>query len=228
MPTERPNRPRPRTHATVAFARSLVLALALLLPLSARTAGAQLIGALDASVGLGSGAQRLAVSAWRPVFNVLDRVVLSAGLRITSYTGEAGTYTNRGTASGSLTPTLSLSPQVYGINLAVAADVTVFGDFGVGFNLDLIGAATGANRVNGTLLAKPQSGSLFAGGSPDKGALNSETYLSWHALPTLTVRAGTSHYVTNYDVTDPIAAGSPSARYQKFVTVPFVALSFKF
>ena len=218
MSNKRPDRALPL--ALAAFALAVMLA--------ARDAGAQLIGAADASVGIGSGRQRLAVSAWRPVFDVLDRVTLSAGLRLTGYTGDAGTYTNRGTTGGSFAPTLSIAPQVYGINLAVAADVKVYGDFSAGFNLDLIGAATGADRLSGTLVAKPQTGSLFAGGSPDKGALNSETYIAWHALPTLTVRAGTSHYVTNYDVSDPLAAGSPSTRYQQFVTVPFVAVTFKF
>ena len=216
----------PLAFAPLAFAPLALAPIAL--ALAPRAAGAQLLGAADASVGIGSGNQRLAVSAWRPLTNVLDIVTLSYGVRLTSYTGDAGAYTNRGTTAGLFAPALSIAPQVVGINLGAAVDVAIWGDFGAGFNLDLIGVATGPERTSGTLVAKPQQGSLFAGGSPDKGALNSETYISWHALPTLIVRAGTSHYVTNYDVSDPLVTGSASTRYQRFVTVPFVALTFKF
>ena len=40
-------------------------------------------------------------------------------------------------------------------------------------------------------------------------------------------RAGMSHYVTDYTVTDRVAPGRPSSRYQKFQSVPFVAIALR-
>ena len=75
--------------------------------------------------------------------------------------------------------------------------------------------------------AKPQAVSYFGYGSADHGALNSEFFASLRLTPRVRVRAGLSHYVTNYTVTDTAAPGAPSSRYQTFQTVPFVAVSLR-
>lgn len=195
--------------------------------LAPRIASGQRVVALDASVGLTSGAQRVAVSAWLPLTTVLDRLTVSGGARLTSYSGEAGTFANRGTVIGSLTPAVVFAPQVVGLNLAIQAELAVVGPLSVGFNIDVAGVAIGPDQRAAGLLARVQRGSLLLGGSPDVGALNSEMYVAWSIVPTVTVRAGTTHYVTNYDVSDP-AATTPGAKYQQFKTVPFVAVSWRF
>lgn len=177
---------------------------------------------LDASVGARSGAQRAAISAWHPVVNA-GRLQLGVGARVSAYAGDPADYTNRGTVLGSLNPTLSIDPSVYGLNGAVFGELGLVGRLAVGANLDLVGIATGPTRNVGVLEEKPQPGSYFAGGSGDHGALNSEFYVALGVAPRVRVRGGLSHFVTNYTVTDRGSAGSPSSRYQKFQTVLFVA-----
>ena len=184
--------------------------------------------AWDASVGLSSGSQRHAVSAWYPVAHVWDRLQLDVGVRATSYGGDAAIYSNRGTVSGSFPSTLTITTGVLGLNAAVQAEVRLVSSLSAGFNLDLAGFATGATKASGALSAKAQSGSLFLGGSPDVGALNSETYLAWQLTDRVALRAGTTHYVTNYEASDPLAPTAASVRYQKFVTVPFVSVRVRF
>jgi hypothetical protein len=132
-------------------------------------------------------------------------------------------YRNRGTVQGNLTPNLDIDPGVVGANLAVAGEVR-FGPVVLGANLDLAGVGGGAGWRQGDLEGKPETASLFRYGTADRGALNSEFYGAFHLSSRVALRAGASHYVTNYVVTDAAAAGRPSARYQRFETVPFAAL----
>src|SRR6266852_4898589 len=76
----------------------------------------------------------------------------------------------------------------------------------------------------GSLSETPQGFSYFRYGSGDHGALNSEFFVSLRVAPRVRVRGGASHYVTNYTVTDTAAVGAPNSRYQKFQTVPFIAV----
>ena len=55
-------------------------------------------------------------------------------------------------------------------------------------------------------------------------ANDSEFFVSLRVAPRVRVRGGASHYVTNYTVTDTAAVGAPNSRYQKFQTVPFIAV----
>lgn len=180
--------------------------------------------ALDASVGAKNGAQRYALSAWHPIFNLARRVRLGLGLRASAYEGDAVDYTNRNTARGNLAARLAIDPAVYALDVAVFGEVDVAKRLGLGVNLDVLGLATGPRRTAGPLEAKVQTGSYFLFGTSDRGALNSEYFALIHVAPRVTIRAGVSHYVTDYTVTDHATAGSPSSRYQKFETVPFVAV----
>ncbi len=203
-------------------------ALALATVLVPHAARAQRLVALDASAGADAGGQRVAVSAWLPLTSILDRLTISGGARLTTYTGDGGLFTNRGTRTGALAPTLAFPTNVVGLALAVQAELAVVGPLSVGFNIDVGGIALGGDQRVSGLTPKVQRGSLLLGGTPDVGALNSETYVAWAVVPTVTVRAGTTHYVTNYDVTDAAASGAPTAKYQSFRTVPFVAVSWRF
>ena len=182
----------------------------------------------DASIGLSGGLQRSAVSGWYPVAEVWQRVTFAIGLRATSYTGDGRTYTNRGTVSDSVPSTLSLSTGVLGVNLGVQAKVRLIDRVSVGFNLDVAGFATGASNTTGRLTASVQSGSLFLGGAGDLGALNSETFVAVRLTDRIALRGGTSHFVTNYLVRQPSKVATPDVRYQKFETVPFLAIAVRF
>ncbi len=195
-------------------------AAALAAPLAAQRSPAR----LDASVGGTGTAQRAAVSIWFPVARLADRVHAGFGVRVSAYAGDPRDYTNRGTAQGGLVSTLSIDPAVYALNAAVFGAFDATNRVTVGANLDVIGVATGPTRTVGSLSEKPQRLSYFAYGSRDHGALNSEFFLSVRVTPRVDLRGGASHYVTNYTVTDTGAAGGITSRYQRFETVPFIAV----
>ncbi len=98
----------------------------------------------DASIGLSGGLQRSAVSGWYPVAEIWQRVTFDIGLRATSYTRDAVTYTNRGTVSVAFPSGLSLPTGVLGLTLGVQAKVRLIDRVSVGFNLGVAGFATGA------------------------------------------------------------------------------------
>jgi hypothetical protein len=179
---------------------------------------------LDASVGATGGAQRAAASVWHPVVHLAGRLLLGLGARVSWYGGDPIGYTNRGTVQGSLASTISIDPAVYALNGAVFSELDLTNLVALGANLDVIGVATGPTRMAGSLSEKPQGLAYFRYGSRDHGALNSEFFVSLRVAPRVQVRGGASHYVTNYTVTDTAAVGAPSSRYQRFQTVPFIAL----
>lgn len=182
---------------------------------------------LDASVGAKGGAQRAAVSVWYPVIHLAGRLRLGLGARVSSYRGDPIEYTNRGTVQGSLASTVSIDPAVYALNGAVFGELDLTNRVALGANLDVIGVATGPTWTAGSLSEKPEGLSYFRYGSRDHGALNSEFFVSLRLAPRVRVRGGASHYVTNYTVTDTAALGAPSSRYQKFQTVPFIAVGLR-
>ncbi len=182
---------------------------------------------LDASVGAKSGAQRVAASVWYPVAHLGGRLDLRLGVRGSAYAGDPIDYTNRGTVQGSLVPSVTIDPAVYALNGAVYGELRLSDPAALGANLDLVGVAVGPARTAGSLAEKPQAFSYFRYGSADHGALNSEFFVSLRVASRVRVRAGVSHYVTNYTVTDTVAAGAPSSRYQRFQTVPFVAVTLR-
>jgi hypothetical protein len=199
-----------------------VLGVASLVPSLAAQRSAN---SFDISLGASGDVQRAAATAWLPVFAPSERVHAGMGIRATAYAGKPVVYENRDLAQGGLVSTLPIDPAVYALTVAVFGEGNLGRSVAIGANLDLAGLATGPDRSVGALRATPQVGSYFQYGHADRGALNSEFYLALRLGPRLRLRAGMSHYVTNYIVTDPSTAGDLSSRYQRFVTVPFVALS---
>lgn len=179
---------------------------------------------LDASVGAKGGTQRAAVSVWYPMVHFAGRLHLGLGARVSSYRGDPIDYTNRGTVQGSLASTVSIDPAIYALNGAVFGELDLTNLLALGANLDVIGVAAGPTRTAGSLSEKPQGLSYFRYGSGDHGALNSEFFVSLRLAPGVRARGGVSHYVTNYTVTDAAAVGAPRSRYQRFQSVPFIAV----
>lgn len=182
----------------------------------------------DASIGLNKDAGRFSISAFRHLGVVPGRWSLGVGLRATAYAGAVTDFRNRGTVAGALAAKVPIDPAVYGINAVVGTDLRVAGPVHLEFNLDVAGLAAGPVYQTGTLDAKPATGSLFLYGSRDRGSLSSELAFSLALSPRLRVRAGSSHYVLGYRVADRgsgAQAAAPRSRYQRFFTVPFVAIS---
>ncbi len=148
-------------------------------------------------------------------------------MRLSAYAGDSMAYVNRGAVQGGLATTLMVEPTVYALDGAVLGELGLIDRIAVGANLDLVGVATGPTRTAASLVEKPQAFSYFRYGSADHGALNSEFFVSVLLSLRMAVRAGVSHYVTNYTVTDTATAGEPNSRYQKFETVPFVAVTLR-
>ena len=180
--------------------------------------------AWDLSAGFGGGAGRIATAGWLPFDLAQGRVRIAIGMRITGFGGETRSFENRDGVQGALASTLPVDPSVYALNVAVASEVRLGARLGVGANIDLAGVAAGPRRVAGAVELQPTRWSVLQVGNGDRGSLNSELYLSLGISHRVRVRAGASHYVLGYRGTDSASGSQPSARYQRFETVPFVAV----
>ena len=70
--------------------------------------------------------------------------------------------------------------------------------------------------------AAPASGNAFLYAANDRGSLNSEFFVAWRIRPTVLLRAGLSHILTEYRLSeDP---GSGARRYRRFSNLAFAAL----
>ena len=179
---------------------------------------------LDGSIGAASEARRVAVTVGYSLLRGSGRWDFGIGARLSAYGGDARMYTNRDDVRGGLTSDLEIDPALFALNASVFGGVRFGRSVSLGANLDLIGLATGPSRAIGSLKAKPESFSYFLYGTRDRGSLNSEYYVGVRLAEDFRLRAGLSHYVTNYIVSDP---GSAEARYQRFESVPFVAVEWR-
>lgn len=180
---------------------------------------------LDVSLGANREAQRGALSIWYPLLR-LWRLRLGLGGRASVYTGDPANYTIRGDAVAGRPASLAIDPAVYSLNGGVFGELGLGDRVALGANLDVLGVAAGPRRVAGSLSAKPPTLSTFRYGSADRGALNSEFFVSVRVADRVRVRAGMSHYVTDYQVTETAAPGVSPSRYLKFQSVPFAAVAF--
>lgn len=179
------------------------------------------------SVGAAEGVGRASVAGLRRARVGGERAAVLVGLRATAYGGAVRSFSNREEPVGALAPQLEIDPAAYGLNLMVGGELAPAGPLLVGFNLDLVGLVAGPARGSGTVDSKPANVSLFRYGNRDLGSLNSEFYVSLVIAPRLWMRLGASHYVVGYRATDNGSAGSPTRRYQRFETVPFVAIDIR-
>lgn len=194
-----------------------LLMAAQLLPVSALGAQQR---AMDLSFGLGDRAGRASVAvSWSLR---LGPVSLGVGPRLTVYGGAPVLFTRRG---GDLTlpDTATIDPGVAGLNLQVLAEMRLVGPIGLGANLDVAGGAVGPSRTRGSVVYRPSYGSLFLYGHRDRGSLNSEFFIRMTASPRWQVRGGLSLYVLGYTGT---VVGS-AARYNRFLSVPFIAVTMR-
>jgi hypothetical protein len=214
---------RPRTRGAGVVIRVPCIVLCAAFTLATPPAAQERAWSVDASLGVGPDAGRGALSAWREVLKAPLKARLSAGLRASLYVAMSSAFENRDAVQDELQSRLDIDPGVAGANVAVGVELPL-GPVVLGANLDLLGIAAGSRWTRAALEGTPETLSYFLYGSADRGALNSEYYVLIGLRPSLALRIGASHYVTNYLVTNTTASGRPRARYQRFETVPFAAL----
>ena len=182
---------------------------------------------LDFAAGTGKEMAWGAVASFVPLFGDVNRVWAGLGVRAQVFGGEPQPFANRGPNNDdALDGDVTIDPAVWALNLAVTAEARIAGPVGIGFNLDLAGIGAGPTRRSATTEARVHRGNLFLYGNADRGALNSEYYVSVRASPRVRLRAGLTHFVLGYDVKDltSIALPSPESRYQRFATGVFVGV----
>jgi hypothetical protein len=177
--------------------------------------------ALDLSGGFRDRGGRVSLAASRGFR--LGALTVGAGPRLTLYQGARVRLTNRGATAPALPDTVRLDPSLVGLNLMVDGELDLIGPLGVGANLDLLGLALGPRRGAAGTDYSPAHGSLFLYGRRDRGSLNSEYFVRVMAGGSWAFRAGVSHYVIGYTG----RAGNDQTRYSRFLTVPFVAVSYR-
>jgi hypothetical protein len=178
----------------------------------------------DTSVGAKGQARRVAATVAYSLFRPARWLDLGVGVQFSAHFGGAVDYENRDAVTGTLPSKLPIDPAVYAMNLSLYGEVRLARWALLGANLDVLGAAAGPSRHSEARTAKPQALSYFAYGTSDHGALDSEFYLAARLGESVQLRAGLSHYVTNYVVTAP---GEPGARYQRFESAPFLAVRWR-
>lgn len=176
---------------------------------------------LSAGAGLGVGSD-----IWRgDIHGQLElpmsrRLHLAAGLRLTRYGGSARAFSRQGSADGSFPASLTLDPNVWGLNLMVAIEARVLGPISAGANLDVVGIAGGPARSQGNISIRPARFSMFRYGNADRGSLNSEFYLAARVTQRLGIRGGLSHFVVGYEAEQEDGV----RRYLRFADAVFVAV----
>lgn len=190
------------------------------------------------SVAIGSGITTLSGAAARSVYvGTSDRFRVGLNIRATAASTNGfnlAPVDPRG-AIGPTTDTLSVSGTVLTLNLGVNARIDITERLYAGLNLDMFGATTGP-RENGAYRAtpggtakavstKPTGANIFAGGTGDRGSLNSEFFLAWTLNDRTALRGGLSHQLVEYDVNveDVTSAASKFRRYANLV---FVGITF--
>lgn len=196
--------------------RRSLMVIALAAVAAAPLAAQSSIGhSVDLALSYREGSHTMSMSWHAQVGLANRRIWLGAGLRSSAML----TYTRDfDEIDGGGPPQQIADPRVQTLNLMVTGDVMVTSRFGAGVNLDLIGGSHGGTRGVGLQQFRPDQLNLFKGGSSDEGSLNSEFYVRYNVDGRTAVRVGATHYVMGYE------ARNGPARYNRFITAPFVGL----
>lgn len=167
--------------------------------------------AADFSFGLGSGKGVFSVS-WEAKYGFFQDKKLKAGFgpRFSGFWGGSEipyTTAQADLIRDQLINTFDLSAvKTYSFNLAFHIDYTPFERFKFGFNIDLIGFGFGSsfqgnyhsidNSLAGYQTGKASSWNLLLGGKPDRGQLNSEFFVAYEVNPSLWVKLGLTHFIS--------------------------------
>ncbi|MEA3245323.1 MAG: hypothetical protein U9Q74_04140 [Gemmatimonadota bacterium] len=209
------------------------------LALCTASAGAQSIGdtpnVWDVTLGNGSGATTVSGALSRATYlGSSDRIKAGFNVRGTFVTGTMDLEPRDSRGIGShddvlTTPTGALLLNV-GFNVGYEFSPRLF----AGMNLDVFGISFGGNQqatlhpegggAPVSITVKPDSPNLFAGGSSDRGSLNSEFFVQWALTERYALRGGLSHQLVGVKFAGEGGAGASSLEYRKFANLVFVGL----
>ncbi len=173
----------------------------------------------DLSAGFGADGRRVAISALREAWRPATRLSVAIGGRLTWYGGDTVDFALRDAEPacgdfGCIAATKPIAPSILGLNLFGEVRLRVARPVELGANLDLFGAALGADDA--------ARWSLFLYGNRDRGSLNSEFFASVDVTRRMRLRGGLSHYVIGYQA--PRNDDGGPERYQRFFNAVFIAV----
>jgi hypothetical protein len=168
----------------------------------------------DVAFGVGSNEFSSALS-WVKFHGIgkKQKFKIGYGLRLSNYFGTDKKYT---TAPASLInekkidETTFSSAQTNSLNANINLQYRFSQKFEVGFNIDVIGLSFGGEQNPtklgiGVAKASPTSGNILLVGNNDIGSLNSEFYARYWISPKFAIRAGFSHFFSEYTTTTKLA-----------------------
>jgi hypothetical protein len=189
----------------------------------------------DLALANGSGATTVSAALSRSTYvGTSDRLRAGFAVRATLITGTVNLEPRDPRGIGGHDDVLTTAAGAMLINVGVNVGYEVSPRLLAGMNLDVFGISAGGNHAatlypegGGSPVAitvKPDSPNLFAGGSSDRGSLNSEFFVQWALTDRHALRAGLSHQLIGVAFAGEGGAGASSLEYRKFVNLAFVGL----
>lgn len=210
-------------------------------------------GAIDFAIGAGTN-QNSAALGYAHFFHLGKRgkFQVGVGARFSSYIANNQNYITAPAklTSGKAGPqvifteilnenldTLAVSKaQVNAINLQLILHYQVNKKFGVGFDIDVLGASFGAQQkgdfvssswpqnTSSAIAAKPTVPNILLTSDNDWGTLNSEFYVSYKLRQKVALRAGLQFLFTEYTTTVPLAFNND--RFRNKSSLGFIAINY--
>jgi hypothetical protein len=154
------------------------------------------------------------------------------GLRLSNYFGTDKKYT---TAPASLINEKKIEEimfsyaQTNSLNATINLQYSFSQKFEVGFNIDAIGLSFGGEQNPtklgiGVAKASPTSVNILLVGNNDIGSLNSEFYARYWISSKFAIRAGFSHFFSEYTTTTKLAYNND--RYRIITNLGFIAFTY--
>lgn len=195
---------------------------------------------VDAAFGLGDGTTAAVSLNNFYGIELLSRTLSPGlGVRVASYFGRDNvsfSTADAGLIRSNRTNILSISgAQTNSVNLSFHLKGEILPGFELGFDIDLIGFGFGNSRVgiyNSTdaSLAGPQAAhassfNVFLGGKPDREQLDSEFYAAYWLNDHWALRAGFSHFISEYTTDNALDYGNN--RFRHSANLGFIAVAYR-
>ncbi len=216
------------------------LALPLLLAAGAAQGANRYSQTVDIAVGIGASKASGAL-AWNHYLGIGEsrRLKLGLGARLSSFFGSGGLAYSTAHADlikqGRVSDLTISNARTSALNLSFVSRCRIVSRLEAGFDIDLVGSGFGPSRTGdyhsaAASLSGPQPAdaarfNLLEGGSPDRGQLDSEFYLAWWWSDRWAVRAGFSHFLSEYRTARTLDSGAD--RFRHSANLGFVAVSFR-
>jgi hypothetical protein len=187
----------------------------------------------DLALGIGGGGFSSSLS-WVKFHGIgkKQKFKIGYGLRLSNYFGSDKIYK---TAPASLIKDNKIdeltfaAAQTNSLNATINLQYSFSPKFEVGFNIDALGLSFGGEQnasKAGVSVAKasPTSGNILLIDKNDIGSLNSEFYVRYWISPKFAIRAGFSHFFSEYTTKTKLAYDND--RYRLITDLGFIAFTF--